>query len=92
MESSFGSIKNVRFFSIIFLFCFLLPFFHHYIHPFHNESPILVGGFNFMICYMPYIILKFIGFLFLGFKWPNDTSFKLIPITTLIIIYFIELV
>ena len=91
--------KSVKFFFIIYALCVVLSLING-LGDFSDITSIsdclrelfkiLLVSFMayFLGCYIPYIILKFIGSLFSGFKWSYGGGFELIPILILIYFYF----
>ena len=89
IKSNTEFIKSVRFFSIIYIFCFLLSIVNGLGDG--DFIKIIIVSFMpyFLGCYVPYIGFKFLAFLFSGFKWSYGVGFQLIPKLILIIFYFL---
>ena len=90
MKSNTEFIKSVKFFAIIYIFCILLSVINGIGDG--DFIKIIIVSFMpyFLGCYIPYIGLKFLGFLFSGFKWSYGGGFQLLPILILIIFYFLS--
>ena len=84
---------SVIFFSIIFILCFAIMF----NDPMNSDSfsdKGFVGWLawttpSFMMCYIPYIIVKLLAFVFSKFKWRYGFVYELIPFFGLIYLSYI---
>ena len=101
IKSNTEFIKSVKFFFIIYALCVVLSLINGLgeFSEITSISDCLRELFKilsvslisyFLGCYIPYIVLKLIGFLFSGFKWSYGGGFQLIPILILFIFYFIS--